>query len=129
VLRHRLLSAYRQKAIEMTLRRIDIVGVPHRSQEIAELYTTRNALDWQLTPSAAVEIESRVQSCGLDQHAISMEVYVQARELLTLYGLLNGAQVRRLLLLKEIDNFRHSSEMHLNRRQTAQAPQGRQGST
>lgn len=127
VLRHRLLSAYRQKAIEMTLRRIDVVGVPHRSQEIAELYTIRNALDWQLTPSAAVEIESRLQSCGFDQHAISMEVYVQARELLTLFdGLLNGAQVRRLLLLKEIDNFRHSSEMHHNRRQNAQ---GRQGST
>ncbi|MBP0116032.1 hypothetical protein, partial [Bradyrhizobium vignae] len=127
VLRHRLLRTYRQKAVEMTLRRIDVVGVPHHSQQIAELHTIKNALDWQLTPSAAVEIESRLQSYGFDQHAISMEAYVQARELLTLFeGLLNGAQVRRLLLLKEIDNFRPASKMHLDRRRIGQAPQERQ---
>lgn len=44
-----------------------------------------------------------------DHHAISMEVYVQAREILALFeSLLNGAQLRHLLLLKEISNIRRS---------------------
>lgn len=38
-----------------------------------------------------------------------MEAYVQVREFLSLFeSLLNGAQLRRLLLLKEINNLRES---------------------
>ena len=48
LLRHRLLSAYRQKAIETSLRRIDVAGIAPDLQDIAEIYTVRNALDWQL---------------------------------------------------------------------------------
>ncbi|WP_247357131.1 MULTISPECIES: hypothetical protein [unclassified Bradyrhizobium] len=110
LLRHRLLSAYRQKAIEMTLRRIDVVGIAPDFQNAAEIHTIHNALDWQLDASAASDIEARLRSYGFDQHAISMEVYVQAREILVLFeSLLNGAQLRRLMLLKEINNFRRSN--------------------
>ncbi|MDF0497961.1 hypothetical protein [Bradyrhizobium yuanmingense] len=109
VLRHRVLNTFRQKAIEMTLRRVDIAGIVPEFRDIAGTYTIANALDWQLDPSAAREIEGRLESHGFDQHAISMEVYVQAREILSLFeSLLNGAQLRRLLLLKEINNLRRS---------------------
>ncbi|MDF0578900.1 hypothetical protein [Bradyrhizobium yuanmingense] len=109
VLRHRLLSTYRQKAVEMTLRRVDLAGIAPDFQDVAEIYTVGNALDWQLDASAAIDIEARLRSYGFDQHAISMEVYVQAREILVLFeSLVNGAQLRRLMLLKEINNFRRS---------------------
>lgn len=112
VLRHRLLSAYRQKAVETTLRRIDVVGIAPELQGTAEFYTVQNALDWQLDPVAAHDIEARLASYGFDQHTISMEVYVQAREVLSVFeALLNGAQLRHLLLLKELNNFRRSSGM------------------
>lgn len=64
VLRHRLLSAYRQKAVEELLRRIDLAGIGAEFREAAELYTRQNALDWQLSPDAADVI---------DCHAITME--------------------------------------------------------
>lgn len=58
-----------------------------------------NALDWKMDASAALDIEAPLRLYGFDQHSISMEVYVQARELLSLFeSLLNGAQLRRLLL-------------------------------
>lgn len=115
MLRHRLLNTYRQKAVEMTLRRVDMAGIAPDFQDVAEIYTIHNALDWQLDASAALDIEARLRSYGFDQHAISMEVYVQAREILSLFeSLLNGAQLRRLLLLKEINNLRRPSMADLN---------------
>ncbi|WP_247448976.1 MULTISPECIES: hypothetical protein [unclassified Bradyrhizobium] len=116
VLRHRLLSAYRQKAVEMTLRRVDVAGMPPDLQDAAEIYTIRNALDWQLDPASAVEIEARLRSYGFDQHALNMEIYVQAREILSLFeALLNGTQLRRLLLIRELSNFRRSGQANSNR--------------
>ncbi|WP_247356335.1 hypothetical protein [Bradyrhizobium sp. 160] len=116
VLRHRLLGAYRQKAVEMTLRRVDVAGMPPDLQDAAEIYTIRNALDWQLDRSAAVEIETRLRSYGFDQHALNMEVYIQAREILSLFeALLNGTQLRRLLLIRELINFRRSGQANSNR--------------
>ena len=113
ILRHRLLSTYRQKAVEMTLRRVDLAGIAPDFQDVAEIYTIGNALDWQLDASAALDIEARLRSYGFDQHAISMEVYAQAREILALFeSLLTGAQLRRLMLLKEINNLRRSQMAH-----------------
>lgn len=110
VLRHRLLNTYRQKAVEVTLRRIDLAGIASDFRDVAELHTINNALDWQLDASAALDIEARLRSYGFDQHAITMEAYVQARDILSLFeSLLNGAQLRRLLLLKEINNLRRSN--------------------
>ncbi|QIP01723.1 hypothetical protein [Bradyrhizobium symbiodeficiens] len=113
VLRHRLLNTYRQKAVEMTLRRVDLAGIAPDFQDVAEIYTINNALDWQMDASAAHDIEARLRSHGFDQHAISMEVYVQAHEILTLFeSLLNGAQLRRLLLIKEFDASRNPARPH-----------------
>ncbi|MET4183434.1 hypothetical protein ABIB94_005553 [Bradyrhizobium sp. JR7.2] len=123
VLRHRLLSAYRQKAIEATLRRVDVFGIAPELQGTAELYTVQNALDWQLDPIAAQDIEARLASYGFDQHTISMEVHVQAREVLSGFeALLNGAQLRRLFLLKEINNYRRSRGTASRRKPVQQSP-------
>lgn len=121
ILRHRVLNIYRQKAIEMTLRRVDLPGIAPQFQDVAEIYTINNALDWQLDAAAALDIEARLRSYGFDQHAISMEVYVQAREILALFeSLLNGAQLRRLMLMKEINALRTPARRsHHNAHQTA----------
>lgn len=100
----------------MTLRRVDVAGMPPDLQDAAEIYTIRNALDWQLDPASAVEIEARLRSYGFDQHALNMEIYVQAREILSLFeALLNGTQLRRLLLIRELSNFRRSGQANSNR--------------
>jgi hypothetical protein len=73
----------------------------------AEVYTAKNALSWRLDPLATGEIEERLAGSGFDQSAITMEAYVQAREIFSLFeGLLQTAQVRRLVLLKEIESQR-----------------------
>ena len=108
LLRQRALSAYRQKAVETVLRRIDMAGIPACLQDTAEVYVMKNALDWQRDPSAANDIESRFSSYGFDQHSLNMEAYVQSREVFALFDtLLNGAQLRRLALLKELNNFQN----------------------
>lgn len=107
VLRHKLLETYRQKAIETALRRIDMVGIDSNFEEEAEFYTVQNALSWRIDPMAASEIEARLAVYGFDQDAVTTEVYVQAREVLVLFeGLLNAAQTKRMLLLREIRNQR-----------------------
>lgn len=103
LLRHKLLETYRQKAIEATLRRIDLVGIVPECQDEAEYYTLQNALSWRIDPIAMTEIEARLASQGFDQHAITAEVYVQARDFLLLFeSLLNAAQTKRMLLVREI---------------------------
>ncbi|MGY3343515.1 hypothetical protein ACVWYK_002284 [Bradyrhizobium sp. USDA 4470] len=110
LLRHKLLETYREKAIEAALRRIDLVGIGSECQAEAEYYTLQNALSWRIDPIATTEIETRLAAYGFDQHAISTEVYVQAREVLVLFeGLLNAAQTKRMLLLREIRNQRFLS--------------------
>ena len=47
LLRHKVLEAYRQKAIEVTLRRIDMVGIAPDMEDLAEHYTLQNALSWR----------------------------------------------------------------------------------
>ncbi|MEY9127608.1 hypothetical protein [Bradyrhizobium yuanmingense] len=110
MLRHRLLETYRQKAIEAALRRIDLVGIDPDFEPQAEYYTQRNALSWRTDPIAATEIEARLAAYGCDQDAVTTEVYVQAREVLVLFeGLLNAAQTKRTLLLREIRHQRFVS--------------------
>ncbi|QIG91088.1 hypothetical protein [Bradyrhizobium sp. 6(2017)] len=107
VLRHRLLTTYRQKAIEAALRHIDMAGIAPEFEDEAEYYTRQNALSWRLDPVATTEIEARLASYGFDQHSINTDVYVQAREVFVLFeGLLNAAQARRLLLIREIRRHR-----------------------
>lgn len=107
VLRHKALDAYRQKAIEVALRSIDMVGIAPGFEAEAEYYTLQNALSWRVDAAAATEIDTRLANYGFDQHAITTEVYVQAREIFVLFeGLLNAAQTKRILLLREIRNPR-----------------------
>lgn len=80
-----------------------MVGLVPEFAAEAEYYTQQNALSWRTDPIAATEIESRLSSYGFDQHAINAESYVQAREIFVMFeSLLNAAQSRRLLLLREI---------------------------
>ncbi|RXH25791.1 hypothetical protein XH99_02815 [Bradyrhizobium nanningense] len=110
MLRHKLLETYRLKAVEAALRGIDMVGIDPEFEEEAEYHTRKNALSWQIDPIAATEIDARLAAYGYDQHAITTEVYVQAREVLVLFeGLLNAAQTKRMLLLREIRNQRFVS--------------------
>lgn len=107
LLRHKLLESYRQKAIEAALRRIDLVGIGPEWQDEAEYNTLQNALSWQIDPVARTEIDTRLAAHGFDQLAISTEVYVQVREMFVLFeDLLNAAQTKRMLLLREIRNVR-----------------------
>lgn len=107
VLRHKVLETYRQKAIEAALRSIDMVGIAPGFEDEAEYYTSQNALSWRIDAAAATEIDTRLANYGFDQHAINTEVYVQAREMFVLFeGLLNAAQTKRILLLREIRNQR-----------------------
>ncbi|MGY3549428.1 MULTISPECIES: hypothetical protein [unclassified Bradyrhizobium] len=110
MLRHKLLETYRQKAIEAALRRIDMVGIDPEFEAEAGSYTLQNAVSWRIDPIAAAEIEARLATYGFDHHAINTEVYVQAREVLVLFeDLLNAAQTKRMLLLREIRNQRFLS--------------------
>ncbi|RXH41891.1 hypothetical protein [Bradyrhizobium zhanjiangense] len=110
VLRHKLLETYRQKAIEASLRHIDMAGIAADFEDQAEYYTLQNALSWRIDPIAATEIDARLASYGFDAHAINTEVYVQARDILVLFeGLLNAAQTKRMLLLREIRNQRFAA--------------------
>ncbi|MCP3472120.1 hypothetical protein NLM33_17525 [Bradyrhizobium sp. CCGUVB1N3] len=107
VLRHKVLETYRQKAIEAALRSIDMIGIAPEFQDEAEYYTLQNALSWRTNAAAATEIDTRLARYGFDQEAINTEVYAQAREIFVLFeGLLNAAQAKRMLLLREIRNQR-----------------------
>lgn len=102
-LRHKLLETYRHKAVEVSLRRIDLIGIDGESKERAEHYTVQNALSWRLDPLAAAEIEARLAAYGFDQHFLSTEVYLQAREHYLLFeNLINSAYYHRANLLREI---------------------------
>jgi len=107
LLRHKLLETYRQKAIEAALRRIDMIGIAPEFEHEAEFHTLQNALSWRSDPIAATEIDARLADYGYDAHAINVEVYLQARDILVLFeSLLNAAQTKRMLLLREIKNQR-----------------------
>ncbi|WP_245329399.1 hypothetical protein [Bradyrhizobium canariense] len=84
-----------------------MVEIDRDLEEKAAYYTQQNALSWRIDPIAATGIDARLAAYGFDQDAITTEVYVQAREVLVLFeGLLNAAQSKRLLLLREIKNHR-----------------------
>jgi hypothetical protein len=116
LLRHKLLEGFRHKAIEAALRRVDLAGIAPGFQDEAEYYTVQNALSWQVDPIAAAEIDSRLAAYGFDQDYINVEVYVQAREMFIVFeGLLNAAQLKRSIILKEIGNCRRPTNERYGR--------------
>ncbi|WP_298884002.1 hypothetical protein [uncultured Bradyrhizobium sp.] len=107
VLRHKVLEAFRHKAIQSALRQIDVAGIAPEFQDAAEHHNAQNALSWRNDPIAATEIETRLSSYGFDHPAINMEVHLQARDILASFeSLLNVAQAKRLLILREIRKMR-----------------------
>jgi hypothetical protein len=66
-------------------------------------YATFTATEWSNDPTAASEIEARLQRGGFDLCAINAEVFLLAREQLNLFdGLMQSAQHRRNTLPREI---------------------------
>jgi hypothetical protein len=96
-----------------------LINIVPSFEEDAEFYTMQNALSWRLDSIARSEIEARLASYGFDQHSVSMETYVQARETFVLFeNLLNTAQTKRLVVLKEIKHHRALGTMDLKYRKT-----------
>lgn len=84
-----------------------MIGIVPEFEAEADYYILQNALSWRTDPIAATEIDARLSSFGFDQHAISAKVYVQAREIFVMFeSLLNAAQSRRLLVIREIRSHR-----------------------
>jgi hypothetical protein len=109
-LRHKVLETHRQRAIEQALRNIDCAGVPAASKEVVLRHIQQNAAQWHEDPQAAMEIEARLASYGIDTCSIDMEVMVQAREIFILFeSLLHSAQNRRINLWREINARRSFS--------------------
>jgi hypothetical protein len=107
LLRTNVLRNFRQQAIEQGLRRIDLAGSFPEDDPTANRHIHRNAVDWQIDPDAASEIETRLAAHGIDQQAINAENFVQAREHYLLFqALLDSAQGRRIALLREIKLLR-----------------------
>lgn len=111
VLRHKLLDHYREKAMEQSLRHIDLAELPPEMEDAARYHIRRNARIWRVDQTAAREIDVRFATYGYDSNAINTQVYLQARDVLLAFeALLNSAQNRRMSLLREINNRRHTGD-------------------
>ena len=114
-LRQKMLEVRRQDAIEAMLQRIDLSGIPHAFKQFAEEQTRLNAEEWRIDPMAAAEIEDRLAMRGIDESSVNAETLIQARELFVLFDtLMQAAQTRRILLLREISRRRLSGEIERN---------------
>jgi hypothetical protein len=110
-LRQKVLETYREAAIESVLQRLDLAGVSNDFLQSARSYTKQNAAQWRADPQAAAEIEMRLASNGIDTETINLEVLVQSRELFLMFdALIQSAQSRRAMLLREINNRRSSAK-------------------
>lgn len=49
-----------------------------------------------MDPIAMTEIDARLASYGFDQHTITTEVYMQAREMFVLFGLIREIRNQRI---------------------------------
>jgi hypothetical protein len=106
-LRQKMLEVRRQDAIEAMLQRIDLPGIPYAFRQFAQEQTRLNAEQWRIDPSAAAEIEDRLIMRGIDNGSVNAETLIQSRELFVLFdSLMQSAQTRRILLLREINRRR-----------------------
>jgi hypothetical protein len=125
-LRQKMLEIRRQDAIAAMLQRIDLPGIPHAQKQFAQDHTELNAEAWRVDPAATTEIEDRLERHGIDQRSINAEVMVQAQELVMLFdGLIQSAQSRRIILLREINRRRLALVIERNghpRRATTMPP-------
>lgn len=115
MLRQKMLEVRRQDAVEAALRRVDLPGIPHEYRQFAQDHTRLNAEAWKVDPAAAAEIEDRLERNGMDDRSVNSELLVQTQELLLLFdGLMQSAQSRRIVLLREINRRRLSLALEGN---------------
>jgi len=110
-LRQKMLKIRRQDAIDALLQRLDLPGIPYSFRQSARDQTRLNAEQWLADPMANAEIETRLAKHGIDEGSIDAEVLIQSRELFIMFdNLMQSAQSRRILLLREINRRRISLE-------------------
>jgi hypothetical protein len=111
-LRQKMLKIRRQDAIAAMLQRLDLPGIPHAFRQSARDQTKLNAEQWRTDPTAKAEIENRLATHNIDEGSVNAEVLIQCRELFILFdSLMQSAQNRRILLLREINRRRVSLEI------------------
>jgi hypothetical protein len=112
VLRQKMLEIRRRDAIDAMLQRLDLPGIPHPFRQSARDQTRLNAEQWQTDPIANAEIENRLTAQGIDEGSVNAEVLIQSRELFIVFDtLMQSAQARRIMLLREINRRRVSLEI------------------
>lgn len=111
-LRQKALEVRRRDAIEAMLRRVDLPGIPQAFLPFAREQTRENAEQWRNDPIAGAEIEARLIDQGIDDGSLNAELLIQTRDLFMLFdNLIQSAQTRRVLLLREINRRRISLEL------------------
>ena len=121
-LRQKAIEVRRRDAIEAMLRRIDLPGIPRPFLPFARTQTKHNAEQWQRDPVASAEIEARLVDQGIDQGSLNAELLIQTHDLFVLFdNLIQSAQTRRILLLREISRRRISVELEGNVRKRRRA--------
>jgi hypothetical protein len=111
-LRQKAIEIRRRDAIEAMLRRIDLPGIPQTFLPFARDRTKENAEQWRSDPIASAEIEARLIDQGIDDVSLNAELLIQTQELSLLFdNLIQSAQTRRILLLREINRRRISIEL------------------
>jgi hypothetical protein len=111
-LRQKMLEIRRRDAIDAMLQRLDLPGISHPFRQSARDQTRLNAEQWRTDPIANTEIENRLTAQGIDEGSVNAEVLIQSRELFILFdSLMQSAQARRIMLLREINRRRISLEI------------------
>ena len=106
-LKEKTLQVHRGNAIASLLQRLDGAGMPTHSRIMVQVYCERAATEWCEDREAASEIEARLERNGFDSAAVNAEVFAQAQQAFGLFDqLMQSAQHRRIMLLREIANRR-----------------------
>jgi len=106
-LRQKVLEASREPSIQAKLETIDLAGIEEDDRPLARQHINQNVVAWRTDPQAETEIESRLVAHRFDTESINLGAFRQGQELSLLFDtLLNSAQHRRILLLREIENRR-----------------------
>src|SRR6185437_6413807 len=114
-LKQRIIEAYRERAIEAILLRLDGPGLSRESSEELQSHIKRNVADWRDDPAASAEIEARLLKHNFDDEAISAEAYCQARQAFALFDdLVCSTQDRRIAILQKI-NYRREFAKRVER--------------
>ena len=119
-LKEKTLHVYRGNAIASLLQRLDGAGMPAQSRLMVHVHCERAATEWCEDREAASEIEARLERNGFDSAAINAEVFTQAQQAFGLFDqLMQSAQHRRIMLLREVTTRREFEKRARNSRTDA----------